>query len=44
MRTNLELEGYSVREAAGAEEALAAIADQAPELVLLDVVMPGVDG
>jgi excisionase family DNA binding protein len=44
MRINLELEGYSVREAGGAEEALAAIEDQAPELVLLDVVMPGVDG
>ena len=44
MRVNLEMEGYSVREAASAEEALAAIEDQAPELVLLDVVMPGVDG
>jgi excisionase family DNA binding protein len=44
VRVNLELEGYSVREAASADEALAAIEDQAPELVLLDVVMPGVDG
>jgi excisionase family DNA binding protein len=44
VRINLELEGYAVREAAGAEEALSAIEDQAPELVLLDVVMPGVDG
>ena len=44
MRVNLEMEGYSVREAASAEEALAALEDQAPELVLLDVVMPGVDG
>ena len=44
MRVNLEMEGYSVREAASAEEALEAIEDQAPELVLLDVVMPGVDG
>jgi excisionase family DNA binding protein len=44
VRVNLELEGYSVREASSAEEALAAIADQAPALVLLDVVMPGVDG
>ena len=44
MRVNLEMEGYSVREASSAEEALAVIADQAPELVLLDVVMPGVDG
>jgi excisionase family DNA binding protein len=44
MRVNLTMEGYSVREAASAEEALKAIEDTAPELVLLDVVMPGVDG
>jgi excisionase family DNA binding protein len=44
MRVNLEMEGYSVREASGADEALAALEDQAPQLVLLDVVMPGVDG
>jgi excisionase family DNA binding protein len=44
VRVNLEMEGYAVREAASADEALAALEDQAPELVLLDVVMPGVDG
>jgi excisionase family DNA binding protein len=44
VRINLEVEGYSVREAASGEEALEAIEDQAPELVLLDVVMPGIDG
>jgi excisionase family DNA binding protein len=44
MRVNLEMEGYTVREASSAEEALGSIEDQAPELVLLDVVMPGVDG
>ena len=44
MRVNLEMEGYSVVEAASAEEALSAIEDTTPELVLLDVVMPGVDG
>src|SRR5439155_25893756 len=44
VRINLELEGYSVREAERAEEALSAIEDQAPDLVLLDVVMPGTDG
>src|SRR5438270_2764437 len=38
MRVNLEMEGYSVSEAASAEEALSAIEDQVPELVLLDVV------
>jgi excisionase family DNA binding protein len=44
VRINLELEGYVVREAERAEEALAVIEDQAPDLVLLDVVMPGTDG
>jgi excisionase family DNA binding protein len=44
MRVNLEMEGYTVKEAGSADEALQAIEDQAPELVLLDVVMPGVDG
>jgi excisionase family DNA binding protein len=44
LRVNLELEGYSVREAEGGREALAAIEDQAPDLILLDVVMPGIDG
>jgi excisionase family DNA binding protein len=44
MRVNLEIEGYSVREAESADHALEAIDDQAPDLVLLDVVMPGVDG
>src|SRR2546423_2678343 len=32
MRVNLEMEGYSVSEAASAEEALSAIEDQVPEL------------
>jgi excisionase family DNA binding protein len=44
MRVSLESEGYSVREAESAEQALAALEDQAPALVLLDVVMPGIDG
>src|ERR1019366_1165376 len=44
LRVNLELAGYSVREAENGERALVAIEDQAPDLVLLDVVMPGVDG
>ncbi|HEY3921523.1 MAG TPA: response regulator [Gaiellaceae bacterium] len=44
MRVNLELEGYTVREAESADTAFAAIENQAPDLVLLDVVMPGVDG
>ena len=44
VRANLEAVGYAVREASGAEEALDAVDDQAPELVLLDVVLPGTDG
>jgi excisionase family DNA binding protein len=44
VRRNLEIEGYSVKEAANAEEGLAAVADDAPDLILLDVMMPQVDG
>ncbi len=44
VRANLELEGYSVREAASAEAGLEALEDQAPDLILLDVMMPKVDG
>src|SRR5205085_1010905 len=44
VRVNLEFEGYSVREAASAEAGLAAMEDARPDLVLLDVMMPQVDG
>jgi excisionase family DNA binding protein len=44
VRLNLEIEGYSVKEAANAEEGLAAVAEDAPDLILLDVMMPQVDG
>src|SRR5438067_9973888 len=44
VRVNLEFEGYTVREAGSAEEGLEAIADAKPDLVLLDVMMPQVDG
>src|SRR5215210_2729642 len=44
IRVNLEREGYMVREAESADAGLSAIEDQAPDLVLLDVMMPGVDG
>ena len=36
--------GYRVREAGSGLEALAAIAEQRPQLVILDYVMPGMDG
>ena len=41
---NLEMDGYVVREAGSADEGLAALEEQAPDLILLDVMMPGVDG
>src|SRR5579872_5863571 len=40
LRVNLELAGYLVREAESGQRALAVIEDEAPDLVLLDVVMP----
>jgi two-component system response regulator (stage 0 sporulation protein F) len=36
--------GYAVREAADGEEALARVREQPPALVILDYVMPGMDG
>ena len=44
VRIELEREGYDVREAASADEGLAAIEERKPELILLDVMMPQVDG
>lgn len=44
LRTNLESEGYLVREAASAQEGLEALDEEPPDLILLDVMMPHVDG
>ena len=44
VRVNLEMEGYAVREASSAEEGLAVLEEVSPDLVLLDVMMPEVDG
>jgi excisionase family DNA binding protein len=44
VRVNLEMEGYAVREAGNAEEGLNVLEEASPDLVLLDVMMPGVDG
>jgi len=38
------MEGYLVREAGSAEEGLKVLDESTPDLVLLDVMMPGVDG
>ncbi len=40
----LKRKGFEVRTAAGGEEALAVVRDEAIDLVLLDIMMPGVDG
>jgi excisionase family DNA binding protein len=44
VRANLELEGYAVLEAASAEKGLALLEERLPALILLDVMMPQVDG
>jgi excisionase family DNA binding protein len=44
IRVNLEMEGYSVREAGSADEGLSVLEESTPSLVLLDVMMPEVDG
>ena len=40
----LTARGYQVVTAANGEEALARMAEEAPDLILLDVMMPGLDG
>jgi two-component system KDP operon response regulator KdpE len=44
VRMNLELEGYQVSEAGDGIEALDKVRDDLPDLVLLDVMMPEMDG
>jgi two-component system, NtrC family, nitrogen regulation response regulator NtrX len=44
LRGVLEDEGYRVSSAPGGSEALAAVADDAHDLVFLDIWMPGMDG
>jgi two-component system phosphate regulon response regulator PhoB len=44
IRYNLEREGYTVRGVTSGEAALAAIKDHPPDLVLLDIMLPGKDG
>lgn len=44
LKDALEDEGYSVLAAYGGEEALGVAREGSPDLVLLDIMMPGVDG
>jgi excisionase family DNA binding protein len=44
VRVNLEMDGYAVREAGSAEEGLNVLEESTPDLVLLDVMMPEMDG
>lgn len=44
LRMILEYEGYRVDEAAGGQQALARVAEGAPDAVILDIKMPEMDG
>jgi DNA-binding response OmpR family regulator len=43
-RVNLQLEGYEVLEAADGDAGLVMVRLERPDLILLDVMMPGLDG
>ncbi len=44
LRTVFEAEGYQVREASNGEQALQMLDDYSPDIVTMDVHMPGMDG
>lgn len=44
VKLRLEMYGYEVRLAHSGEEALACVAEEVPDLMVLDVQMPGIDG
>jgi DNA-binding response OmpR family regulator len=44
LRTNLEDEGYRVLEAVTAEQGLVIVLDEAPDVVLVDLRLPGIQG
>src|SRR5579862_5928549 len=44
LAVNFEMEGYQVATANDGEEALASVADHRPDVVVLDVMMPKIDG
>src|SRR5690606_41626697 len=44
LRNNLEIEGYSVEVAQDGHEALRLVRELEPDLLILDLMMPGLDG
>ncbi|MEA2984062.1 MAG: adenylate cyclase [Alphaproteobacteria bacterium] len=44
LEARLRTQGYEILQAADGEEAIAAVADHDPDLILLDVMMPKLDG
>ncbi|MGH2722586.1 MAG: response regulator [Actinomycetota bacterium] len=44
IRVTLELAGYRVAEAASGEEALVSLGEAAPDAMILDLGLPGIDG
>jgi len=44
LKRGLALEGYEVAVANGGQEALRLVAEQPPDLMILDLMMPGIDG
>ena len=44
MRNYLEKDGYEVEEAGDGEEVLCRVEDNPPDLIIMDVLMPKVDG
>ncbi|HLW16287.1 MAG TPA: response regulator, partial [Actinomycetota bacterium] len=44
LEVNLELEGYEVKRAGNGDEALKLVRSFKPDIVLLDVMMPKLDG
>ena len=44
VRAKLQADGYAVLTAGRGEEALALLEDQRPDLIVLDLMMPGIDG
>jgi DNA-binding response OmpR family regulator len=43
-RTSLEAAGFRVLEARGGEEALVCVRAEQPDMILLDIMMPGISG